>query len=74
MFGKLLQIKTHTFGAHSFAFRGSILWNALNGDMKICKNFAASKKKVNTWKGQTAVVNYVVIETLYFYLILCEYV
>ena len=48
---KLPQIKTHTFGTHSLTFRGSILWNALSDDMKICKNVAAFKKKIKTWKG-----------------------
>ena len=48
---KLPQIKTHAFGTHSLTFRGSILWNALSDDMKICKNVAAFKKKIKTWKG-----------------------
>ena len=45
------QIKTHTFGTHSLTFRGSLLWNALRGDIKNCKNTAAFKKKIKTWKG-----------------------
>ena len=48
---KLPQIKTHTFGLNSVTFRGSILWNALGDDIKICENVAAFKKKIKTWKG-----------------------
>ena len=48
---KLPQIKTHTFGTHSLTFRGSLLWNSLIDDIKMCKNIAAFKKKIKTWKG-----------------------
>ena len=48
---KLPQMKTYTFGTHSLTFRGSILWNALIDDMKRCKNVAAFKNKIKTWKG-----------------------
>ena len=48
---KLPQIKTHTFGTHSLTFRGSLLWISLSDDIKMCKNIAAFKKKIKTWKG-----------------------
>ena len=62
---KLPQIKTHAFGRHCVTFRGSILWNTLRDDMKTCENVATFKKKIKTWKGQTAAANYVVNRTLY---------
>ena len=40
---KLRQIKTRAFGRHSVTFKGSILWNTLSDDIKICQNMAASK-------------------------------
>ena len=49
---KLPQIKTQTFGRNSITFRSSILWNALSYNIKICKNVAALKNIIKTWKGE----------------------
>ena len=45
---KLPQTKTHAFGRHSVTFRGSVLWNPLSDDIKICENVATLKKKIRT--------------------------
>ena len=49
----LPQVYTQTCGAHSITFRGSILWNALTDDIKVCTNMTALKKKVIRWKWES---------------------
>ena len=48
----LPQIKTQKYRINSIAFRGSILWNAINDDIKTSENVAAFKKKIIDWKGE----------------------
>ena len=48
----LPRIRTQTHGINSVTFRGSILWNALTDETKICENVVAFKKKIVVWKGE----------------------
>ena len=49
---KLQSTKTIKFGMESLSFRGSILWNNLNDEIKELPTVASFKTKIKTWMGE----------------------
>ena len=49
---KLQSTKTIKFGMESLSFRGSILWNNLNDEIKELSTVASFKTKIKTWMGE----------------------
>ena len=49
---KLQSMKTIKFGMESLSFRGSILWNNLNDEIKELSTVASFKTKIKTWMGE----------------------
>ena len=40
------------FGMESLSFRGSILWNNINDEIKELSTVASFKTKIKTWMGE----------------------
>ena len=49
---KLQSTKTIKFCMESLSFRGSILWNNLNDEIKELSTVASFKTKIKTWMGE----------------------
>ena len=49
---KLQSTKTIKFGMESLSFRGSILWNNLNDEIKELSTVASFKTKIKTWMSE----------------------
>ena len=49
---KLPITKTTKFGMESLSFRGSLLWNNLNDEIKELPTVASFKTKIKTWMGE----------------------
>ena len=71
---KLQSTKTIKFGMESLSFRGSILWNNLNDEIKELSTVASFKTKIKTWMGGKCnckickkLIHYVVTCTYYYY-------
>ena len=49
---KLPITRTIKFGMESLSFRGSLLWNNLNDEIKELPTVASFKRKIKTWTGE----------------------
>ena len=49
---KLPITNTIKFGMESLSFRGSLLWNSLNDEIKELPTVASFKTKIKTWMGK----------------------
>ena len=49
---KLAITRTVKFGMESLSFRGSLLWNNLNNEIKELPTVASFKTKIKTWAGE----------------------
>ena len=48
-----------TMGINSVPFRGSILWNSINNDIKTAENLNVFKRITKEWNGDKCIAKYV---------------
>ena len=48
---KFPLVSSQRYGVNSLSFRGSLLWNALSGDLKLTTSLVKLKKELHCWDG-----------------------
>ena len=48
---KLPSVSSQRYGINSLSFRGSLLWNAFSGDLKLTTSLVKFKKEIRYWDG-----------------------
>ena len=48
---KLPSVSSQRYGLNSLSFRGSLLWNTIDDEIKLSPSLEVFKKKVRSWSG-----------------------
>ena len=48
---KLPSVSSQRYGLNSLSFRGSLLWNTIDDEIKLSPSLEVFKKKVRSWNG-----------------------
>ena len=48
---KLSSVSSQSYGLNSLSFRGSLLWNAIDDEMKQSPSLEIFKKEIRSWDG-----------------------
>ena len=50
---KLPLVSSQRYGFNSLSFRGSLLWNTLNDELKLTSSIIKFKKGISSWNGRS---------------------
>ena len=48
---KLSVVTSQRYGLNSLTFRGSLLWNTINDELKLASSLEKVKKEIRSWDG-----------------------
>ena len=48
---KFPSVSSQRYGLNSLSFRGSLLWNSIDDEIKLSSSLVISKKEIRSWDG-----------------------